>query len=226
MDSAPVTCEAGVTGACDIVLQNCPSGKECRATQPDGGAFSTQCFSNSTGNLSEGSKCTPGTQNNPCQVGLECISDGVSGRCSKHCCEGDMSCGLSVPEGYQGSCDLGIELGQGTPFDVPQAYFVCDYLAPCQPFGIKPCGAGQISSSRTTRATEVHAALRLGQAREAGCTASNECASGLGCYGAPDGGGFTCQWNCYAPGAQGRSTRASRRRDRAMAAARRARSAR
>src|SRR6185312_2855660 len=54
-DSGPTTsCEAGVSGECDIVTQNCGAGKDCVAVQADGGGFVTQCVSNTQGSLPEG----------------------------------------------------------------------------------------------------------------------------------------------------------------------------
>lgn len=202
--SSNTTCEAGVPGTCDIVAQNCGSGMECDLVQADGGAWVTACVKNTTGNTMEGAKCTPGGSSNPCVAGLECLDDGTgSGRCSKRCCLGSNgTCGASVPEGYPGSCDLGI-IPNGTQIT---AYYACDYLAPCQPFNQQPCSGTSTEcvvkdGFGDSKCTPIY--NPPGKAEKAQCTSENECASGMGCYGAPDGGGFTCQWNCYAPGTMG-----------------------
>ena len=189
-DVTPVTCEAGVFGTCDIVAQNCPSGQEC-VTYQDAGAWALHCV-NAKGSTPEGYTCTPSAQN-PCTAGLECVNN----VCSKHCCLGDDAvCGKS-PMGYQGACDLEITLTGNVP-----AYSVCDYATPCQPFGIQPCASGQTCLVKDMSGSAKCSNLNPppGKPEKTQCMFANDCASGLGCYGAPDGGGFTCQWNCYLGG--------------------------
>jgi hypothetical protein len=181
-----------LTGSCDIVQQNCPSGQECAPVQIDGG-FQSQCVPNSTGNIKEGYACTP-AQQNPCVAGLECIDN----RCAKHCCLNDDSeCGTSHPENFTGRCDTTVTLDGTNP-----AYAVCTYSAGCEPFDLQACSPTQaciLQDSNGTAVCDSYASLDGGQAENTACSASNACLDGMGCYGAPDGGGFTCQWNCYVP---------------------------
>ncbi len=193
----PTSCDAGIGGDCNIVAQNCNSGQECAAV-PDGGGFSLECVTNTTGSIKEGYACTPSKTGNVCVAGLECIS----GRCAKHCCLGDDSaCGKSQPEGYIGRCDINVSLVQNGP----GVYSACSYSAGCEPFKLQPCASGQACFVSDSQGTATCTPLDGKNVAEgAGCAALNDCASdGLGCYGAPDGGGFTCQWNCYMKGKGG-----------------------
>ena len=191
-DAAPTTCEAGVTGACDIITQNCGSGKDCAVIQTDAG-YVTQCVQNTTGTIPEGTACTVTGNNNSCVAGLECIQ----GRCAKHCCLGDDSaCGSSKPEGFAGRCDLTVTVDGTNP-----AYTVCTYSPSCEPFKQQPCAGNQQCIVKDSNGTASCTAPSGADAGEGvGCQYANDCSKdGMGCYGAPDGGGFTCQWNCYVP---------------------------
>mgnify|MGYP001555725559 CR=1 FL=1 len=195
--SPPTTCEAGVTGECDIITQNCGPGKDCTAVKTDGG-YTTQCTSNTTGNLTEGTACTPSSQN-PCVAGLECVATSTNnGRCSKHCCFGDDSaCGTAKPEGYAGRCDLVLTLDGVNP-----AYDVCTYSPGCEPFHQQPCATGQECSVKDSQGTASCVGFSGADAGEgASCQYANDCnADGLLCLGALDGGaGSTCIWSCYKP---------------------------
>jgi hypothetical protein len=195
MDAAPIQqCDASVGGMCNIVAQDCPSGKECAAVKQADGGFLLQCQNTANGNQPEGHSCNPGT-NNPCLTGLECIEH----RCARHCCLGDdQACGPSNPEGFLGKCDLNVTL-DGTS----TAYSVCSYNKPCEPFQIEACGPGLTCLVQDMNGTATCSAYSnggdAGLAEKAKCSFGNDCSDGMGCYGAPDGGGFTCQWNCYIP---------------------------
>ncbi|HEY1959108.1 MAG TPA: hypothetical protein VGH28_26020 [Polyangiaceae bacterium] len=199
----PGTCEAGVTGACDIIAQNCGPGKDCDAVQDDAGNFVTQCVQNTIGAVTEGACCTGQAQNgtcpkftgntNPCTAGLECIED----RCAKHCCLGDDSaCGKSNPEGFPGRCNLTVTLVDNGP----PAYAVCAYSAACEPFQIQPCTPGQACFVNDSQGTSTCTKLDSADAGEGQtCKFENDCSKdGMGCYGTADGGS-TCQWTCYVP---------------------------
>ncbi len=202
-DAPQVTCDAGVSGACDIVLQNCGSGKTCLPAQLEAGTCSYQleCASNTTGAITEGYACNP-QQVNPCVAGLECIN----GRCAKHCCLGDDStCGTSQPEGFAGKCAVDVNLPS-----CPQsfiAYSVCDYAKPCEPFQLLPCGSGLAcvveNSSGNATCESYSSGTDAGKAEKAACQYSNDCEDGLGCYGALDGGASSCTWQCYVKGQGG-----------------------
>jgi hypothetical protein len=191
-DATPVTCEAGISGACDIIAQNCGAAKDCVVVQADGGLM-TECVPNTTGTIKEGYACTQTGSNNPCVAGLECID----GRCAKHCCQGDdTACGTSHPENYTGRCNLSVSVDDsGVP-----AYFACAYSPSCQPFGIQPCATGQECIIQDQNGTSKCSTFSSADAGEGvTCQYANDCnKDGLGCFGAPDGG-FTCQWTCYVP---------------------------
>jgi len=189
-DVTPQTCEAGVGGNCDIVLQNCGSGKQCELAQATDGGLELDCVSAGNGIFPEGKACNTTSQ---CVGGLECIE----GRCARHCCNGDDAvCSKSVPEGFAGKCNLNITDQQNSSIVY---YSVCTYSQPCQPFQIQGCGGGltciiQDSSGTATCSDYPNGDAGLGE--KATCSASNACNDGMGCYGLADGG-FSCQWNCY-----------------------------
>lgn len=190
--SGPCTTTA-LTGACDIVAQNCPSGQECAAVQTDGG-FQAQCIPNSTGNIKEGYACTQSGNNNPCVAGLECIDN----RCAKHCCLGDdTACGKAQPEGYTGRCETTVTLDGTNP-----AYAICTYSAGCEPFQIQPCTSGEVCSVEDKNGTAVCQGLANtdgGLSVGVKCVYANDCKDGLACVGALDGGAAICTYQCYVP---------------------------
>ncbi len=191
----PTTCEAGISGTCDIVAQNCGSGQECTVVQDDAG-FSTKCMNNTTGSIKEGYACTPSKTGNVCVAGLECISN----RCAKHCCLGDDSaCGKAVPEGYLGRCDINVSVVTNGP----GVYSVCSYSAACEPFKLQPCTSGAACFVSDSQGTSTCTPLDgKNIAEHQPCSGLNDCVSdGMGCYNSGDGG--TCQWNCYNKGQSG-----------------------
>jgi hypothetical protein len=188
----PGSCEAGITGSCDIVAQNCGTGKECAVVQTDAGD-QLACVTNTTGSIKEGYACTPGNSN-PCVAGLECILN----RCAKHCCFGDdTACGKSQPEGNTGRCDLTISVGS-----ITNAYTACTYSASCEPFDIQPCAATQTCNIKDSNGTAVcidYASPDGGLPEKTPCKYANDCKDGLICAGNLDGGAPICQWECYTP---------------------------
>ena len=191
-DGGPITCEAGISGSCDIYAQNCGTGQECAVVKTDAG-FQTQCVSNTTGSIKEGFACTQSGNSNPCVAGLECIQN----RCSKHCCFGDDSvCGKSQPEGYTGRCDITVTVNGTDP-----AYSVCTYSASCEPFQQQPCAAGQTCGVTDQNGTAKCTTIDTpdgGLPEKATCQYANDCKDGMVCAGAADGG-FACTWACYHP---------------------------
>lgn len=210
--ASPVTgghCSAVSGPACDLVLQDCPSGKECVVAQASDGGLTTACSAvTASQHLAKGHACCPGASDNPCDPGLECIGDQsascdggtLPGRCSPHCCgdAGDDSvCGASDPEGIAGHCDLDVTIG-----DTP-AFTTCTYDEVCKPFGIRPCSGNKIcivkDSSGTAGCYDPYnpdggAPSKEGQP----CVAANACADGLICLGS--GAVGTCTMECLKPG--------------------------
>jgi len=182
-----------LTGDCDIVKQDCPSGKECVVAQTSDGGVTSTCQNNGNGTIPEGYACTP-SGSNPCVSGLECIQN----RCAKHCCLNDDSyCGTSHPEGFAGHCDLNVVDNNNNPM-----YATCTYSSVCQPFDIQKCGTDQtclIKDNSGTAACVAIFGVDGGLAEKASCTAANACGDGMYCLSKADGGS-ACTWVCYSGG--------------------------
>ncbi len=191
----PMTCEAGISGSCDVYLQDCPTGQECTAFKQTDGGYTLKCITNKTGSIKEGYACTPSGSGNNCVAGLECIEH----RCARHCCIGDDAiCGKAQPEGFTGKCDVNVTVdGTNT------AYSVCTYNKPCQPYQIQPCGPGLECLVQDMSGTASCSAYAnggdSGLAEKAPCQYANDCNDGMGCYGTVDAGS-KCEWNCYLGG--------------------------
>jgi hypothetical protein len=214
-DSAVAACSQ-ITGACDIVSQNCGANMECvSGIGPDGGN-ATQCSADQPSeHLDKGHACCPSTSGmNPCDPGLECIGNPCSadaaapqtGRCSPHCCLGpdggdNTPCGVSDPEGYPGRCDLQIVDNSGNPL-----YAVCDYSTNCKPLGVQPCASGYVCLVQDNSGTATCAAVFLPDGGNVGlpvgqpCIAGNECVEGAMCLGPGGDAASTCTLLCYVPG--------------------------
>jgi hypothetical protein len=199
---------AQLVGPCDLVLQDCPSGKECLVVAAAGGAaLTTACQPAGSGNKPVGAKCCP-DQANQCVAGLECTggepcgtSDGGSGaitaRCTPHCCSGDDTpCGASIPEGFKGTCDtqLVTELADAS---VAIAN-ICTYKGVCTPFKIQPCPNNFACLVQSDGVSFRCSAIFNPPGKDAGaaCGAANDCADGMECLGPADGGS-TCRTLCY-----------------------------
>jgi hypothetical protein len=203
-----------INTACDRVLQNCPSGKECVEAQlPDGG-FGTACVPTSAvQHLPKGHSCCPNPGRGPdqCGAGLHCIGlpddpcaadASLTGRCSPACCNDDI-CAKSDPEGYPGRCTLNIVSESRQAL-----YQVCDYNQPCRLFHVQSCQDGFIcvveDKFGTSSCVPIYNPLdggggtSTGRAESQPCDSQNSCADGMLCLGPPDGGA-TCTWLCVTP---------------------------
>lgn len=186
------------TGACDIVLQNCPAQQEC-AVDNDGKAACQPV--QVAQQLPLGRACCPSSSSNPCLPGLTCVgsacTDGgpATGRCSPACCKGaDQACGKSDPEGISGACDLTL-VDRATKAPL---YNVCTYRKRCQPFGVEPCGAGETCRVEDTVGTAA-CVTSAGKGNRQPCSFANECADGYICLGTGDA--RVCHTACLFPGA-------------------------
>jgi hypothetical protein len=195
-----------VTGACDLVLQDCTPGskgeqREC-VVVGSGGAYGTECRAvRSSQQLPKGRACCSNAADNPCLPGLTCVgppcSDGgpVLGRCSPACCPGDdRACGQSDPEGISGRCDI-------TLFDTAsdtELHGVCSYRERCKPFGQESCREG-LTCLVEDRLGSASCITTFGKLEGEPCHFSNDCADGLFCL--DTGGGAICRMMCLTPGA-------------------------
>jgi len=179
-----------VTGACDIVAQDCPSGQECVVAKDMMNNFTTQCMPQKTGSQPKGGMCS---DSNQCVPGTECIM----GRCVPHCCimgsNPDTPCGTS-PDGINGVCAL--TLTDQMTMKVIGA--VCVYSNLCKPFQIVPCKMGQtcqiVDMSGQANCTDIF--MPPGKMEKAPCMYKNDCQDGLYCIG-PSADAATCRWGCY-----------------------------
>jgi hypothetical protein len=220
-----VAMDAGLTGhcsrvngpACDIVLQNCPSGHECVVvndpTAESGLGQITSCQpTQSSEHLPAGSACCPGP-NNSCNAGLtcvgsNCVGDAGGGQCTPACCPGDggtvqANCGSS-PVGYIGTCNLDLTIADGSVL-----YTTCIYASSCTVFA-QPCGATYTCSvenkSGTSKCVQIYNpdGGPNGLPAGAGCSSANSCEQGTNCISfiSPDGGAgpYTCTYLCYIAG--------------------------
>lgn len=217
-DGPLANCSA-VRGECDLVSQNCGSGKECRAVAAkDGGEVAACVATQLSQHIGKGHACCPSGNTNPCDPGLECIGNacdpdagGVeTGRCTPHCCLGpdggdDTPCGSSNPEGYPGHCDLSIVDNQQNPL-----YAVCTYSQICRPFHVEPCMPGYAcivqGVAGGAACTQIYnpqsdAGQTMGATEGQSCGNLNACADGLECFGTADAGS-SCFLLCYVTGQQ------------------------
>ncbi len=199
---------SAINSACDIVLQNCPSGQECAAA----GDAGTACIDDvATRHLPKGHACCASAKDDPCGPGLHCIGPrndctgdaGASGRCTPACCADDV-CGKSDPEGFAGRCDLSIVDGKGKG-----RFKVCDYDPPCRPFHLQSCPTNFTCVTQdqygTSSCIGIYApidggVIPTGYTEGMPCDTSNGCADGLACLGAGDAGA-ACKWLCLEPNA-------------------------
>jgi hypothetical protein len=216
---APITHCSLVTGACDIVAQNCSSGTECDIVSEPDGSLGTACEAvTSSEHLAKGAPCCPPSDGtNPCDPGLECnggnpcaaggtpMNAGWGGsRCTPRCCpaldggNNNANCGTAGDGGAQGQCDLSISFVTNGPGE----YTVCSYPATCEPLGIHPCMSGfgceVENAAGTSQCVVTFDPTGDGGAGQP-CMYENSCADGLGCFGA-SASTSTCEWLCAITG--------------------------
>ncbi|HEX7666250.1 MAG TPA: hypothetical protein VF407_17110 [Polyangiaceae bacterium] len=206
-----LTCPATtLSGECDLVAQNCATGKECVVIQGTDGNPTAACEPQGAGSVPKGHECCPNAANaGNCVAGTTCVGNDCSildggagsktGRCTPFCCEGDnTTCGESDPEGVPGVCATQL-VGVGQLTDGGDAIYGdgCTYTIACKPFGVQKCATGDAcllqSDGTSFRCSSIFNAPGL----EAGapCSFSNACADGYECLGPLDGGA-TCTTMC------------------------------
>jgi len=202
---APINACDHVRGpACDLILQDCPSGSECKVQTSDAGsdaAPTTACVPAGNGKGAAGDGCCP-DQSGQCKPGLVCVGSvacsgngTLTGRCSPACCpEDDATCGTAA-DGHIGVCERLITQENGLAL-----FYACAYEPGCKPFHIQSCPTNEVclinvrdTTSYICHATPQPGGKSIGQA----CTYGNECADGLACLGPVDA--RTCKMLCYRP---------------------------
>jgi len=212
MDSGIVGNCSPVNGpACDIVKQNCPSGKECVVVLDKDAALgvTTTCLSDEPTEVrAAGQACCPNDpKGNECKpgltcVGYDCVGDAASGAlCAPACCPpedggpGSDNCGTS-PLGFPGTCDLNLDYGDAA------LYMTCTYATKCIALGVAPCGKGyecvvdEAGASNCDIIIGPPDAASIGVGLGGNCN-HYSCEQGLGCIllGGTDAGGV-CLWQC------------------------------
>jgi hypothetical protein len=195
-----------VTGACDLVLQDCPPGsrgeeRECVVARTSG-VYATECRAvQPSQQLPRGRACCSNAGQNPCLPGLSCIGspcvDGgpATGRCSPACCIGDdKACGRSDPEGIAGHCDI-------TLFDTEsdtELHPVCSYRERCKPFRQEPCKPDQMCQVED-KVGSASCITTFDKGLGEACGFANDCGDGLFCL--DTGAGGVCRMMCLTPNA-------------------------
>jgi hypothetical protein len=179
-------------GECDLVAQDCAGGKECVIVPSDGG-FAARCEDPSSGSVPKGGVCSTTAD---CVAGGRCIMN----RCSPHCCTlGDNTpCGVSVPEGFIGTCGINLK-DQQTSIDLG---LFCTFNAACKPYKIQPCPSDYTclveDMSGSAKCVQIY--MTPGKTVGQTCTAANDCQDGMMCVGGGPDGGSVCMWVCYKGG--------------------------
>jgi hypothetical protein len=226
IDVGPLPGCGTLTGACDLVAQNCSPGAECVMLSGVIGAYTACEPDQASEHIQQGMPCCSlASGANPCDPGLECnggqdCADAASpgaglppgwggSRCTPRCCPSDAgadpaNCGTAGDGGLQGYCTLGVPLTDNGP----AAYYVCTYSPTCEPFEVHPCSAGfgcEVENAAGTASCVVisnpgsDAGATSGQA----CESENQCADGLVCIVTQGYGAGTCSWMCHVNGVGG-----------------------
>jgi hypothetical protein len=172
-----------VTGSCDIVLQNCPSGLTCRIEQTDAGAYVTSCLDLGNGSKKLGESCNA---HKDCQAGTSC----ALAKCTRPCC-GELE---AAQCGASGSCDMKISYGS-TAF-----VQVCTFSAPCTPWA-QDCPVGpesdcHVGANGKLKCSIPNYAPDGGSTLGMPCQFLNDCADSQQCDFASGSG--VCRWLCKA----------------------------
>lgn len=181
------TCAPGtatnVTGACDLVAQNCPAGQTCRVEQTDAGTYQSACLSLGNGTKKLGEACTT---HGDCQAKLSC----ALAKCTRPCCPA-----LEAEQcGAAGSCDMKISYGSSSFVQV------CTFSAPCTPWA-KDCPPGPESDCHVGAGNELKCSIP-NYAPDAGstlgmpCQYLNDCQDSQQCDFSSGSG--VCRWLCKA----------------------------
>ncbi|MBM4356735.1 MAG: hypothetical protein FJ096_01360 [Deltaproteobacteria bacterium] len=180
--SGGATCSVEYTnipvGECDLLKQDCPSGKFCGVTKVEG-VSKSMCLADLGGVKDKGADCST---NSECKSGLSCIDK----HCSPFCCPANNEpCG-------GGSCDVNLNFEDGKSAFA----MVCSYLPICDLF------AGNCAKGTDCHLTDPASCLAVcdspsSQAVSEGgkCMYRNDCGESQLCNNnAPDDG--VCRYFC------------------------------
>lgn len=181
---APLTCTqeyTNITGACDLLQQNCGEGFICQQSSSTGEAT---CLDGNGGLKGLGAPCDKALE---CRNGLWC----VDGRCTPYCCPAsDEPCG-------GGRCDVHLDMGDG--------YWVmaCSYNLSCTLFA-HDCPTGEechISNrAQGLSVCDQPSPTPVGEGEP--CEYRNDCGDSMVCNSSspdvdPDAGvGGRCRYHC------------------------------
>ncbi len=182
---AGTTCAPGtatnVTGACDLVTQNCAAGLTCRVEQTDAGGYQSACIDLGNGAKKLGESCNA---HKDCQAKLSCALS----KCTRPCCN-DGPCGAN------GSCDMKISYGSSF-------VQVCTFSASCTPWA-KDCPSGpesdcHIGANGKLKCSFPNYTTDAGSTLGTACQFLNDCQDSQQCDFASGSG--VCRWLCKASG--------------------------
>jgi hypothetical protein len=180
------TCAPGtatnVTGACDLVLQDCPSGLTCRIQPTDAGDYTTACVDIGNGAKKLGQTCA---SHDECAEKLYC----ALGKCTRPCCPTleAQQCGSG------GSCDMTINYGSSW-------VEICTFSAPCTPW-TNDCPSGpesdcHVGSGNELKCSFPNYAADAGSTLGMSCQYLNDCQDSQQCDFSTGSG--VCRWLCKA----------------------------
>jgi hypothetical protein len=182
---ASTSCPAGsatnISGACDLVAQDCASGLTCAVDKTDAGAYVSACLDLGAGAGQLGEACS---SHSDCAAGLVC----ALASCTRPCCSEleAQQCGAN------GACDLQVTYGTG---DFVQ---VCTFSADCTPW-TNDCPAGPESDCHVSSGGKLKCSFPNydpdgGSTLGNSCQYLNDCESSQQCDFS--GGSGVCRWLC------------------------------
>lgn len=177
-----------VTGACDLVKQDCAAGLTCRIEALDGGTYQSSCLDLGNGAKKLGESCS---SHKDCQAPLSCALS----KCTRPCCPNleAQLCGSS------GACDMTINYGSSAFVQV------CTFSASCTPW-TKDCPSGpesdcHVGSGGKLKCSFPNYTIDAGSTLGLPCKFLNDCQSSQQCDFASGSG--VCRWLCKATASGG-----------------------
>lgn len=179
----PSEVSSATSGACDLILQDCPSPYTC-GVQQSGSDFRSDCVTLGTGTKNVGESCA---WHSECQPGLLC----AGGFCTRPCCT-ELESQIC---GSQGRCTLAIPVTGGGFIRV------CDFSPLCTPW-TSDCPSGQPRTDCHEYNGDFFCTVPnydpdAGSTVGAPCTYLEDCGDSQICVvTSADAGAGTCRWLC------------------------------